>query len=70
MIAPVFEKMASENPDITFVKVDVDDAEDIAAACGISAMPTFQFYREGKKIDEFSGASTAQLHALVAEHNK
>ena len=25
MIGPVFEKMASENPGITFVKVDVDD---------------------------------------------
>ncbi len=68
MIAPVFEKMASENPDITFVKVDVDDAEDIAAACGISAMPTFQFYKGGTRVDEFRGANTSQLEALVAKH--
>lgn len=68
MIGPVFEKMASENPDITFVKVDVDDSEEIAAACGISAMPTFQFFKGGAKIDEFRGANTAQLQALVAKY--
>ena len=68
MIGPVFEKMASENPDITFVKVDVDDSEEIAAACGISAMPTFQFFQGGVKIDEFRGANTAQLQALVAKY--
>ena len=68
MIGPVFEKMASENPGITFVKVDVDDSEEIAAACGISAMPTFQFFTGGEKIDEFKGANTAQLQALVAKY--
>jgi len=68
MIAPVFEKMASENPDITFVKVDVDEADDVAAECGIQAMPTFQFYKDGSKVDEFRGANTAQLQALVAKH--
>ena len=68
MIGPVFEKMASENPGITFVKVDVDDSEEIAAACGISAMPTFQFFKGGEKIDEFKGANTAQLQALVAKY--
>ena len=68
MIGPVFEKMASENPGITFVKVDVDDSEEIAAACGISAMPTFQFFKGGEKIDEFKGANIAQLQALVAKY--
>lgn len=68
MIAPTFEKIASENPDIVFVKVDVDEADDVAAMCGIQAMPTFQFYKSGAKVDEFRGANVAQLQALVAKH--
>jgi hypothetical protein len=29
------------------VAVDVDDLDDVAADCGISAMPTFQLYSNG-----------------------
>jgi len=67
-IAPIFAKMAEENPDVEFVKVDVDEADDIAAECGIQAMPTFQFYKGGAKVDAFSGASKDQLAAMVAQY--
>ena len=33
-----------------FLKVDVDKAEDAAADNGISAMPTFIFFKEEKKV--------------------
>merc|ERR1711998_372524 len=56
-IAPVFIKMAEEMPEVVFVKVDVDENDEVAAECGISAMPTFQFYKSGAKIDEMCGAS-------------
>mmetsp|Transcript_6070 Transcript_6070/g.9303 ORF Transcript_6070/g.9303 Transcript_6070/m.9303 type:complete len:106 (+) Transcript_6070:93-410(+) len=67
-IAPVFEKLADENPDAEFVKVDVDEAEEIAAACGISAMPTFQFFKGGKKVDEMKGADQKSLEAKVSSN--
>merc|ERR1711869_46266 len=47
-IAPVFAKLAEEMPDIVFVKVDVDENEETAGACGIQAMPTFQFYKTAR----------------------
>lgn len=59
--------MAEENPDVVFVKVDVDEADDVASACGISAMPTFQFYKGGNMVHEFSGASEQILKAKVDE---
>jgi thiol-disulfide isomerase/thioredoxin len=31
MISPIFEKMSEETPTVEFVKVDVDEAEEIAA---------------------------------------
>ena len=68
MIAPIFEKLASENPEATFVKVDVDEADDVAASCGIQAMPTFQFYKNGAKVDELQGADPAKLKALIAKN--
>ncbi|KAL7471698.1 hypothetical protein ACHAXS_011996 [Conticribra weissflogii] len=61
MIGPIFEAMANEFPDALFVKVDVDAASDIAQQCGIRAMPTFQFYKNGAKVNEFSGASEQKL---------
>jgi thioredoxin 1 len=67
-IGPIFEKLASENPEIEAVKVDVDDADDVAAHCQIQAMPTFHFYKGGAKIAEMMGADQAKLAALIAEH--
>jgi thioredoxin-like negative regulator of GroEL len=65
MISPIFEQMAKDTPDVTFVKVDVDDQDDIAAECGVQAMPTFQFFKGGKKIDDMMGANTQQLQEKV-----
>uniref|UniRef100_A0A8C6UDP7 Thioredoxin n=1 Tax=Neogobius melanostomus TaxID=47308 RepID=A0A8C6UDP7_9GOBI len=67
MIAPVFEKMADENKDVVFLKVDVDEASDVSEKCGISSMPTFQFYKNGEKLEQFSGASEEKLRATVAK---
>ena len=65
-IAPLFEQMAADNPNVIFVKVDVDAQDKIAAKCGISAMPTFQFYKGGAKVEEMCGADPATLKAKVA----
>lgn len=67
MIAPHFESMSTEYAsNAIFVKVDVDVMEKLAQQCGIRAMPTFQFYKNGEKVDEFSGADIATLKAKVA----
>ena len=64
-IPPVFAKLAEEMPDIVFVKVDVDENEETAGACGIQAMPTFQFYKTGAKAHEFSGASEEKIREAI-----
>ena len=67
MIAPLFGELSEKNPDVVFVKVDVDDNEETAAACGIQAMPTFQFYKSGAKVHEFSGASEEKIKEAIAK---
>ena len=69
MIGPVFVKMADEFTNIEFVKVDVDEAEEIAASQAVTAMPTFKFYKGGAKIDELVGANAEKLKALCAKYN-
>jgi len=61
-IGPVFEKLAEEYPDIKFFKVDVDKNGEVSELEGISAMPTFKFYKDGKVLDfVLQGASEGQL---------
>merc|ERR1739848_456893 len=51
--------------DLLFVKADVDDCDSVAAKAGISAMPTFQVYKAGQKVDEIVGPSPEKLEALI-----
>lgn len=44
-IAPLYEQMPTKYPQAVFMKVDVQVCQDLAAAQGVSAMPTFIFYR-------------------------
>merc|ERR1712137_541225 len=69
MMAPIFEELSEEYKDkMIFVKVDVDDCDDVAAACGISAMPTFQLYKGGSKVGEVVGSSKDKLVAMIKEN--
>ncbi|XP_004079889.1 thioredoxin [Oryzias latipes] len=62
-IAPLYKQMSEsdDNKNVVFLKVDVDEADDISSFCEIKCMPTFHFYKGGKKVDEFSGANVATL---------
>merc|ERR1712098_752319 len=66
-IAPKFEQMSIDNPDLVFLKVDVDAQQEVAIQSQIEAMPTFHFYKGGSKVDELVGASEAELRAKIAK---
>ncbi|KAJ1812121.1 glycerol ether metabolic process [Coemansia sp. RSA 2599] len=58
---PVFEKLANNHSDITFLSVDVDEASDIAQEHEITSMPTFKFLDHGKVVDTVVGAKKQAL---------
>lgn len=43
--------------------------QETADSCGISSMPTFQFYKQNAKICEFSGADATKLKSLITSLN-
>lgn len=64
-IAPFFAELAGRYPSARFVKVDVDDVEEAAAEAGVTALPSFQVYRHGRREFELSGADESRLEAVV-----
>ncbi|KAL2129056.1 hypothetical protein VTI74DRAFT_8284 [Chaetomium olivicolor] len=52
-----------------FAKFDVDAVPDLAQELGIRAMPTFIFFKDGEKVDEFRGANPPALLNLLKKYN-
>uniref|UniRef100_A0A8C5FED9 Thioredoxin n=1 Tax=Gadus morhua TaxID=8049 RepID=A0A8C5FED9_GADMO len=67
VIGPKFVAMAAlpENRNVVFLKVDVDEAADVAAHYEVNCMPTFLFFKNGEKIDNFAGANHILLEQKV-----
>lgn len=56
MLAPVLEEIdQNKEAKATIVKVDVDEARDIAMAYGIQVIPTLILFKNGKPVKKESG---------------
>lgn len=68
-IAPLYEKLARKYTGrARFLKVDVDEAQDVAQECSVSAMPTFHMYLQGRRVSDFAGADSSRLASEVERH--
>ena len=68
MLSPILDEVEEEMPDkITVVKVNVDDAEEIATQFRIMSIPTLLFFKDGQMVDKTVGAMPK--HALVERIN-
>uniref|UniRef100_A0A8C6HIK2 Thioredoxin domain-containing protein n=1 Tax=Mus spicilegus TaxID=10103 RepID=A0A8C6HIK2_MUSSI len=63
-----FQSLCDKYSNVVFLEVDVDDCQDVAADCEVKCMPTFQFYKKGQKVGEFSGANKEKLEASITEY--
>ena len=66
--APVFARLSEEYLAVTFAKVNVDEAGDVAAALGVTAMPTFKLFRGRTELASVRGFDQKRLRALLKEH--
>ena len=68
-IAPILDQMAAEYEDrVTFMKVDVDELDDLALGQGIEAMPTFAFWKNGEKLEDFAGANEDKIRSTISKY--
>ena len=67
MISPVIEELASEKPDITFGKLDVDHNRAVPMKYGIMSIPTLLYFKDGVLVDKTLGAlPRAMIEARLA----
>ncbi|KAJ4323301.1 hypothetical protein N0V94_001917 [Neodidymelliopsis sp. IMI 364377] len=67
-IAPIYNQLSTAHAvpgKFAFVKVNVDEAREIAAQYGIQAMPTFLLFKDGKQVEEVKGADPRKLKSIV-----
>ena len=68
IFGPIYEKVSEQYPDITFAKVDTEAEREIAAAAGITSIPTLMAFRDGILLYREAGALPEQsLQKLVAQ---
>jgi thioredoxin 1 len=60
-IAPIYTQYSEQYSEITFLKVNVDDADGVAEAFDVEALPTFLFLNNGIVVTKFSGGDSEIL---------
>lgn len=60
MMAPIFESVGQKmNDKANFVKVDVDESEDLARKFGVMSIPTLVILKDGNMIEKHVGLMQA-----------
>ena len=55
VLSPIVEEFASENPDIKVVKVNVDEAQNLAINYEVMSIPTLVVIKDGKEVNRTIG---------------
>ena len=58
MLSPIVEQLAEEHPEISFGKVNVDEAPELAQRFQVSAIPTLVLFKDGKAVDMSVGVNS------------
>ncbi|KAK8297667.1 hypothetical protein V6Z12_D05G203800 [Gossypium hirsutum] len=69
VIAPVLVDLAKKLPNVTYLKVDVDELKTVAEEWNVEAMPTFIYLKEGNLIDKVVGAKKDELQQRIVLTN-
>ncbi|TRZ50854.1 thioredoxin [bacterium] len=68
MTGPIIEQLAEEMKQVKFVKVDVDQNQELASQYQVFSIPTFIIFKDGEVVNQF--ASAMGKEGFLAEINK
>ena len=75
-LAGMLPQMASENPKVKFIKIDVDDNPELAEYYGISGIPNVRLFKgvDSQKgpiqVDEIQGLDNTALRDVILKHSR
>lgn len=69
-VAPVFVELADKFPNVTFLKVNVDDSGEIAEGFEVTSLPTFVFLNKGNIYKRIEGANMNELISTLENLQK
>jgi thioredoxin 1 len=64
-VTPIIDDLADKFQDIVFLKVNVDDADEIAAGFEISQLPTFVYLNMGNIFQRIEGANLSDILGYI-----
>ena len=66
MLSPVLEEVSEENPNVSILKIDVDEVGELAARYGIQSIPTLMLFKNGQRVETRTGYQNKnQLVAFI-----
>lgn len=66
-ILPAFCRLSNKFPKLSFIYADIDECPETTQH--IRYTPTFQFFRDGEKVDEMYGTGEERLHDRLWLHS-
>ena len=58
MMEPVLENFAKTNPKVSVVKVNVDEAQELAMEYNVMSIPTLYVFKQGKPVNQMMGVQS------------
>jgi thioredoxin 1 len=71
-LGELLPQIASENPNVSFLKVDIDQARDLATHYGVTSIPHIKFLKAGpdgqvQELGSVVGVDIPQIKAKIAQ---
>lgn len=63
MLTPVIDELAAEHPAVKVVKLNVDNAPEIASRYGVMSIPTLIIFKNGQAVNQTVGYTSKQAIA-------
>jgi thioredoxin 1 len=65
MVGPILEELANENSNVIIGKMNVDDNPEVPTQMGIRNIPTLLFFKGGKVVNKFVGATSKSEYQKI-----